>query len=65
MIVTPCKDCQKRFLSCHSTCEDYKNWKSEFEEMKAKVSRNNYLDNELLERKKLAIKKMQHRKHKN
>ena len=28
---SPCKDCKKRCLACHTVCEDYKNWKSEYE----------------------------------
>ena len=62
MIVTPCKDCQKRFLSCHSTCEDYKNWKCEFEKLKDKVARSNQLESELRNRQNTAIRKMQRRK---
>lgn len=26
--LSPCKDCEKRALGCHSTCEDYKKWKA-------------------------------------
>jgi len=22
----PCKECTKRYLGCHDTCEDYKEW---------------------------------------
>ena len=22
----PCKDCEKRFLTCHDSCTDYKTW---------------------------------------
>lgn len=29
MIDAPCADCQKRYVGCHSDCEDYKTWKSE------------------------------------
>ncbi len=25
----PCKDCERRYVSCHSDCDDYKNWKNE------------------------------------
>ena len=24
----PCADCKKRYVGCHSDCEDYKAWKS-------------------------------------
>ena len=23
----PCKDCEKRYVGCHSDCIDYKDWK--------------------------------------
>ena len=26
-ITAPCKDCQKRHLHCHSSCEDYKKFR--------------------------------------
>lgn len=29
MIDAPCADCQKRYVGCHSDCENYKAWKSE------------------------------------
>ena len=25
--IPPCKDCEKRFVGCHSSCSDYKEWK--------------------------------------
>lgn len=24
---TPCKDCEARFVGCHSYCDDYREWK--------------------------------------
>ena len=27
--MSPCKDCQKRFVGCHSSCNDYAEWKTE------------------------------------
>ena len=29
-----CKDCEKRFVGCHSTCKDYKDAKENFEKQK-------------------------------
>ena len=29
MIYSPCKDCQKRKVGCHSQCEDYLAFRSE------------------------------------
>lgn len=36
MIVSPCKDCPERFIGCHSSCERYKQYRSELDEFKAK-----------------------------
>ena len=30
----PCKDCESRFLGCHSTCERYNDFKKYREELK-------------------------------
>lgn len=32
MDVTPCKDCQKRYIGCHGSCLDYHDWKVRREE---------------------------------
>lgn len=45
MIKPSCKDCEKRFLGCHSNCEDYKNFLIEREkrkEMKKQIDRIDY-----------------------
>ena len=36
MSFTPCKDCAKRELGCHDKCPDYKQFKTELEEVKQK-----------------------------
>lgn len=33
MRTTPCKDCTKRSVTCHSTCEEYRNWSEERKKM--------------------------------
>ena len=35
MIVSPCKDCPERFVGCHSSCERYKQYRSELDAFKA------------------------------
>lgn len=30
----PCHNCQKRYPGCHASCEDYKSWKSQWDEMR-------------------------------
>lgn len=42
MIKSPCLDCERRFLTCHDTCEEYKEFKQARHEVKEK--RNTYLD---------------------
>ena len=32
-----CQECTKRHLHCHSTCEDYLQWKRELDERNAKI----------------------------
>lgn len=32
----PCKDCKERAIGCHSTCEKYKKYRTEWEELKKK-----------------------------
>lgn len=32
---SPCKGCETRSAGCHGSCEKYKNWKSERDQMKA------------------------------
>ena len=27
----PCKECENRFMACHTVCEKYKKWKAEHE----------------------------------
>ena len=29
MLISPCKDCEKRYLGCHSECEDYFKYQEE------------------------------------
>ena len=36
---TPCKDCEIRHMGCHSSCEEYKHWKYEWDRIN-EISRN-------------------------
>lgn len=46
MIEAPCKDCAKRKLHCHSTCEEYisfrKKKEKEYEDKLKRIEVNNY-----------------------
>ena len=35
-----CKDCTKRHAGCHSTCDDYKQYKIELKEKQDKIYKN-------------------------
>lgn len=35
---TPCVDCENRYPACHDSCCEFKVWKAEKEEHKAKVA---------------------------
>lgn len=41
-----CKDCQKRFVGCHSSCESYLKARAEFEAEKKKIEKNKKVDKE-------------------
>ena len=36
MIKVPCRGCEERTAECHATCEKYKRYKRELEELKNK-----------------------------
>lgn len=36
-MIAPCKDCTERYESCHSNCEQYKNWKKQLDEERATI----------------------------
>ena len=59
MIISPCKDCKERFEACHSKCDKYKDWKQEVDVIKAQITKEKYLQHELLDVKKEAITRMQ------
>ena len=40
MIKSPCKDCKDRFVGCHSHCEKYKKFRSEWQNENEKIREN-------------------------
>lgn len=44
----PCNTCKGRNQSCHSECERYAEWKTEFEKEKAMFQRNIDCENALI-----------------
>ena len=47
----PCKGCKKRFTACHTTCDDYKNWKDDHEICRSKVMERLKIENEFIDAK--------------
>lgn len=37
IIMSPCKDCAKRYLGCHDRCDDYGAYKVELEDIRLKI----------------------------
>ena len=40
----PCKDCEKRYVGCHSKCSDYKDWSNYDKNKKAEEKRQKAYD---------------------
>ena len=57
---TPCMNCEKRCLGCHSVCEDYQAYRKErdrINDLKIAEKKKYYAYVEELERKKKRLKK--------
>ena len=37
-IIQPCLDCEKRHLACHQDCEEYAEYKRQYEEMQKAIT---------------------------
>ena len=37
MLNSPCKGCEKLFIKCHSTCEEYLEFREEVDELREKI----------------------------
>lgn len=40
MTVAPCKNCKDRFVSCHSTCNKYIEWKNSVDKEKIEIAKS-------------------------
>ena len=56
----PCKDCEERFIGCHSVCDHYINWKKEHDKIKEEEARRKRLHMDLTH-----IKRVKRRKNNN
>lgn len=52
MKVPPCKDCEERYVGCHSKCVAYLEWKKEHDLYKNKIIEGNKLDYHLRAKRK-------------
>ena len=55
-ILPPCTECQERVLGCHSICEQYKKFKAELAELKAKKVAE-YAERDFILATKIGVKK--------
>ena len=55
---TPCKDCQDRYVSCHSSCDQYKQWKADLSSEKEKIRKVRYAEIEADRRRRDGIANM-------
>ena len=54
----PCKDCTRRELKCHATCEEYIEWKAEWDRVKKIEKTDRHLHGELNNVRNTALKKL-------
>ena len=57
-MVAPCKDCKDRYVSCHSTCERYKDRRKHFDEEKERILKIRHEELDFTKRKMAGIRKM-------
>ena len=43
----PCKDCPKRFPTCHSDCGDYILWRKAYDEIAKKIQKQRSIESDL------------------
>ena len=44
MKMCPCKECEERKVGCHAKCEDYKEWKAEYEKAKERDNKSRHIE---------------------
>lgn len=58
IVLCPCKDCEFRHESCHSSCEQYSDWKQQWNNNREQIIKAKNKEMELNDRRNKAIKKM-------
>lgn len=56
-IKTPCMNCSRRVLGCHSTCEDFAAYQAEKEEIQKRITQEKNVDRTELEGKLYSLRK--------
>lgn len=57
-MIAPCRDCKNRFVSCHSSCEQYKEWRKNFDAEKERILKIRYEERSLDKLKMSGIRRM-------
>lgn len=55
--VSPCKECENRFVGCHQYCEEYNDWKRISEKVKRQQNKQRATEYMLNEVRRKSIKK--------
>jgi hypothetical protein len=63
MISSPCKDCPDRLVSCHSNCEDYKEYQAENNRLVQERGERSNVESAFLDHLRLSQKRMKNVKH--
>ena len=58
IVKSPCYNCSDRTMNCHSSCDNYKNWKDGENKIKSYIVENKKLNSALNSRQLDAIKRM-------
>lgn len=51
-ITCPCKTCKNHSMGCHTNCEDYKEYRAEYDKEVQKINKERYVDVQLTSMKK-------------
>ena len=61
----PCHNCEKRFVGCHGSCEDYKSFREEKDNLKQKLQLEMVADHYAEDRQSKVVSKMAKQKQRN
>lgn len=61
----PCRNCTERHMNCHASCEEYKNWRVEYDEYARKVADKQRVDRCIVAEKRAIIYSKRNRNSRN